>query len=57
MVNLIEAHSVYNLDIDECTNGGHDCPVNADCVNTEGSFDCTCSLGNTGDGRDCTGRG
>ena len=56
-IDLIEDNSIRNLDIDECSlDGGHDCPVNADCVNTEGSFNCACSLGFIGDGRNCTGK-
>ncbi len=32
----------------ECTNGGHNCDVNADCVDTEGSFYCVCNPGTEG---------
>lgn len=32
-----------------------DCSENAECINTEGSFECVCKLGFTGDGRDCEG--
>ena len=42
-------------DINECTKGIHDCSKNASCVNTAGSFNCTCNLGLTGDGRSCLG--
>ena len=28
------------IDINECTEGGHDCYENANCINTEGSFTC-----------------
>ena len=41
------------LDINECERG--DCDPNADCVNTEGSFRCTCFSGYTGNGLNCTG--
>lgn len=41
------------LDIDECVRG--DCSSNADCVNSIGSFYCTCLPGFTGDGFNCTG--
>ena len=41
------------LDIDECTEGLDDCSDDAVCVNTEGSFSCTCERGFTGDGRVC----
>ena len=40
-------------DIDEC-DGGY-CDSNADCVNTEGSFSCTCVSGYVGNGLNCTG--
>ena len=43
------------LDINECSDGSHDCDVNANCTNTVGSHDCTCKEGFTGDGRSCSG--
>ena len=46
---------VYNLDIDECITGNHDCDVNANCTNTVGGHNCTCKEGFAGDGRSCSG--
>ena len=31
------------------------CDENADCINTDGSFECVCNPGYTGDGKDCEG--
>ena len=42
-------------DIDECETMTDDCDENADCINTEGSFECVCKPGYTGDGKDCEG--
>ena len=44
------------LDIDECSNGSHDCDVNANCTNTNGSHSCTCKEGYTGKGELCQGK-
>ena len=44
------------LDIDECSNGSHDCDVNANCTNTNGSYSCTCEEGYTGKGESCQGK-
>ena len=49
---------LHNSDVDECDEGTDSCHVNADCMDTIGSFQCTCSVGYSGDGiENCTGKG
>ena len=45
----------YDLDIDECTDGGSLCHANAICTNTEGNHTCACNTGYEGDGYSCKG--
>lgn len=45
----------YHVDIDECATGADVCDSKAACVNTNGSFICTCISGYSGDGITCTG--
>jgi len=41
-------------DVNECSDYTHECPRNADCSNTQGSYTCECSDGFAGDGNtDC----
>ncbi|KAL9961275.1 hypothetical protein ACROYT_G030184 [Oculina patagonica] len=40
-------------DIDECSVSYSMCDVNAVCVNTIGSFGCSCKIGYSGDGQSC----
>lgn len=42
------------LDVDECA-GVNNCDGDATCSNNEGSYDCTCNSGYSGDGRQCDG--
>ena len=45
------------LDIDECSNNTfNNCDLQANCTNTEGSYNCTCFKGYAGNGTNCTGR-
>ena len=44
------------VDLDECRTHTHNCDVNADCLNTVGSYSCTCNAGYTGDGQTCSGK-
>ena len=39
------------LDIDECSDESHDCDINANCTNTNGSHICTCKEGYTGNNK------
>ena len=43
------------IDIDECALSGSKCHSNATCNNTDGSFQCTCNNGFSGNGTMCTG--
>ena len=47
--------SSASTDVDECTLGEHTCNVNANCTDTDGSFNCTCREGFEGNGFNCTG--
>ncbi len=49
-------HIVYVVDIDECKDALHDCHSQATCANTKGSFICTCNVGWSGSGQECSGR-
>lgn len=40
-------------DIDECRTGSANCDTNAECLDTPGSYQCTCNGGYTGDGVTC----
>ena len=47
---------LVTLDIDECAANGTDlCSINAFCMDTVGSYNCTCYSGYTGDGVFCEG--
>ena len=43
------------LDVDECSLGTFNCSAGGMCINTEGSYNCSCSPGYSGDGQLCTG--
>ncbi|XP_072444220.1 sushi, von Willebrand factor type A, EGF and pentraxin domain-containing protein 1 isoform X5 [Chiloscyllium punctatum] len=43
------------LDLDECALGS-DCDTRSECINTVGSYTCTCRPPYTGDGKNCTAR-
>ena len=42
-------------DIHECNEGSDDCHDNATCTDTDGSYNCTCNLGYSGNGTHCEG--
>ena len=43
-------------DIDECATKTHNCNLKANCTNNNGSFECVCKEGYTGDGKSCSGK-
>ena len=45
----------YRSDIDECRFNSHNCSNNAICINTKGSFNCSCKPGYSGNGHNCSG--
>ena len=47
----------FVTDINElCIGTDTECDVNAECINTAGSFLCVCNAGYSGDGFNCTSR-
>ena len=54
---FLAAQVIYDLclDINECAIKTDNCSLHAICNNTEGSFNCNCKDGFTGDGINCTG--
>ena len=44
------------VDIDECRNSSYKCDQYANCINTVGSYNCSCKEGFTGDGLSCSGK-
>ena len=47
--------SVLFSDQDECQTGNHNCSHLAECTNTQGSYNCLCYSGTTGNGFICSG--
>ena len=45
---------IYSTDINECISGSAECHDNATCSNSDGSYECTCDIGFSGDGFNCT---
>ena len=43
------------IDFDECVMNMSRCDENANCSNTDGSYNCSCNHGYMGDGFNCTG--
>ena len=54
-IHVICSFFIFVLDINECLTGSHDCSNNAECVNLDGTFQCKCNAGFTGDGHLCHG--
>ena len=52
----IPKHNFCFSDVDECMEGTDDCHSDATCTDTEGSFNCTCNDGYSGDGTTCSGK-
>ena len=46
--------SLYFTDIDECLSDP--CHVNANCSDNEGSYDCQCNVGHSGNGFNCSSK-
>ena len=45
----------YCTDIDECQTANDTCHENAECINTDGGFECECKVGFTGNETYCDG--
>ena len=54
--NVLKISLPLSADVDECSEGTFICDPNALCINTIGSYTCTCRFGYSGDGSTCTGR-
>ena len=48
--------SLIHSDIDECTMDTFLCHNNATCIDTDGSYECICKGGYSGNGTSCIGK-
>lgn len=46
---------MFFVDVDECSAGTHQCDTNANCVNSFGSYHCSCNAGFISKGNNCLG--
>ena len=56
IIKLTKCILNFVLDRDECSSNTHSCDVNAVCSNTNGSYNCVCKAGFSGDGKSCHGK-
>ena len=56
LTNSLYTTFVSNADNDECAMDTDNCAEIAICINTPGSFSCTCNEGYIGDGTSCVGK-
>ena len=54
-LNLVNIFKHFISDLDECQMSTHNCSDNATCIDTEGSFNCSCKPGYRGNGYNCSG--
>ena len=54
MHRLVNTILYFVADIDECETNASNCHANAFCVDTIGSFNCSCQSGYVGDGTVCS---
>lgn len=55
--NKLSLYLYIILDVDECETETDNCHDSATCTDTDGGFDCSCKLGFTGNGINCSGTG
>jgi len=54
LTSVMDTDVVVVSDDNECTDGTAVCSPHADCMDTEGSYKCTCQPGYSGDGETCS---
>ena len=54
-VNISKLVWIVGADVDECVSDSPPCSINAECLNTLGSYICSCNPGYTGNGSHCRG--
>ena len=57
IVFFIRIENLFGIlsDVNECAMNMSRCDDNANCTNTDGSYNCSCNHGYEGDGFNCTG--
>lgn len=51
--SYVMEHQITSSDVDECSAGRHRCHSEAECMNIEGGYTCSCRNGFSGDGYYC----